>query len=57
MHDDPIVAEVRRIRDQLAKSVDYDIKTAFDEMRKREHLHGARLVRHKPRQEAAESNG
>lgn len=36
MWEDPIVAEVHRIREQLAAADNYDVKTMFAEIRKRE---------------------
>lgn len=37
MNDDPIVAEVRRVRDQLARHFNYDIHAIFADLRAREH--------------------
>jgi hypothetical protein len=41
---DPIVAEVRRIRDQLAAKYDYDLKAIFKASRKREKKCGHSVV-------------
>ncbi|MEI6084736.1 MAG: hypothetical protein WCS70_10585 [Verrucomicrobiota bacterium] len=34
--EDPIVAEVRRVRDQLARKFHYDIHAIFEDLRKRQ---------------------
>lgn len=44
MDDDPIVAELRRIRDQLAAKFNYDVEAFFADIRKRELEHGERLI-------------
>jgi hypothetical protein len=36
MNDDPIVNEVRRVRDKLARQFNYDIHAIFDSLRTRE---------------------
>jgi len=36
MFDDPIVAEVRRVRDELARQFNYDIHAMFEDWRKRQ---------------------
>ena len=36
MFDDPIVAEVRRIRDELARQFNYDVHAIFEDWRKRQ---------------------
>ena len=36
MNDDPIVAEVRQVRDKLARQFDYDIHAIFADLRMRE---------------------
>jgi hypothetical protein len=36
MFDDPIVAEVRRVRDELARQLNYDIHAMFEDWRKRQ---------------------
>jgi hypothetical protein len=33
---DPIVAEVRRVRDELARRFNYDVHAIFEDLRKRE---------------------
>jgi hypothetical protein len=56
MWEDPIVAEVHRIREQLAAEFNYDIDAICADLRKRQEALGSRLIRLKPRPEA-EVNG
>lgn len=44
MLNDPIVEEVRRIRQEYAKQFDYDVRAIADDLRKREQQHRERLV-------------
>ena len=44
MRDDPIVEEVRRVREEYAKQFDFDIRAMADDLRKREQQHSDRLV-------------
>lgn len=37
MNEDPLVAEVRRVRDKLARQFNYDIHAIFADLRAREH--------------------
>ncbi len=46
MHNDPIVNEVREIRERISKNINYDIKLFFDDIRNRQVLLGTRLVCH-----------
>lgn len=49
MWEDPIVAEVRRAREQLAARFNFDVKAIFADLRARQAALGARLVsRQKP---------
>jgi hypothetical protein len=36
MFDDPIVDEVRRVRDELARKFNYDVHAIFEDLRKRQ---------------------
>lgn len=36
MNNDPIVEEVRRVRDELARRFDYDVHAIFADLRKRQ---------------------
>jgi hypothetical protein len=44
MTKDPIVDEVRRVRDQLAAEFNYDIHAIFGSLRAAQHEYGSRLV-------------
>ena len=44
MWEDPIVAEVRRVREALWAAHNYDVKAMFADMRKRQAALGDRLV-------------
>lgn len=44
MNDDPIVASVRKIREELAAAFDYDVHAMFADLRRREAGLGNRLV-------------
>jgi len=44
MWEDPIVAEVDRIRKELAAQFDFDVHAMFADMRKRQGALGTRLV-------------
>jgi hypothetical protein len=49
MWEDPIVAEVHRIREKLAAEFNFDIKAMFADIRKRQEALGDQLVRVKKR--------
>ena len=44
MWEDPIVLEVRRKREELAAQFNFDVHAIFEDMRKGQIAHGARLV-------------
>ena len=44
MCNDPIVEEIRRIRQGYAKQFDYDVRAIAEDLRKREQQHPDRLV-------------
>jgi hypothetical protein len=48
MLDDPIVAEVRRIREELARQCNFDVAAIFANLRERQKTVGSRLVRGRP---------
>ena len=52
MWDDPIVAEVRSVRERLAAQFGFDVHSIFADLRKRQAKLGGRLVR---RQRAPET--
>ena len=56
MKDDPIVASVRKIRDELAAAFDYDVHAIFADLRRREAGAGERLVRQSQTQRPEQSN-
>lgn len=45
MDDDPIVNEVRKIRERLSRKHNYEVAAIFDNIRTRQALLGSRLVR------------
>ena len=45
MWEDPIVAEVRRVREELASRFDFQVSAIFADLRKRQSSLGSRLVR------------
>ena len=53
MSEDPIVAEVRHIRERLAAQFDFDLHVIFADLRERQRLLGSRLVR-RPKRGRAE---
>ena len=52
MRDDPIVAEVRAVRDKLAAECGYDIKEIFQRVREQQAKSGLNYVRYPPRRMA-----
>jgi hypothetical protein len=44
MWEDPIVSDVRRLREQLASKLNFDVHAIFAEMQKRQRKLGKRLV-------------
>ena len=49
MWEDPIVSEVRRVREELAARFDFEVKAIFDDLRSRQSVLGGRLVSRKDR--------
>ena len=49
MKDDPIVAEVRAIRDELAARCGYDLKEIFRQLRQQQATSGQKYVRYPAR--------
>ena len=54
MWEDPIVAEVRAVREKLAAEFDFDVKAIFADLRKRQGSLGGRLI---PQKKTSRSNG
>ena len=52
MRNDPIVAEVRAIRDELAAQCGYDIKEIFRKLREQQAKSGLKYVRYPARRVA-----
>jgi hypothetical protein len=52
MWEDPIVTEVRKVREQLARQFAFDVHAIFADLRKRQTLLGSRLVRRQRRAKA-----
>ena len=50
MSEDPIVAEVRRIRDEHAARYDYDLQKIFEALKDREKRSGRKLASYPARQ-------
>jgi len=44
MREDPIVAEVRAIREQLVAKFDFEVKAIFADLHKRQGSLGGRLI-------------
>lgn len=44
MNDDPIVASVRKVREELAAAFEYDVHAIFADLRRREAALGDHLV-------------
>ncbi len=44
MLTDPVVDEVRRVRQEYAKRFNYDLRAIAADLRKQEHAHADRLV-------------
>ena len=49
MWRDPIVEEVRRIREDQARRFNFDLNAMFDDLCRRQALSGHKLVRRSPR--------
>lgn len=49
MSIDPIVAEVRKARDEIAKRFNYDLRAIFEDARRRQAASGRKVVSFPPR--------
>lgn len=54
--EDPIVADVRRTREDLSAKFDFDVSAIFADLRARQTSAGPRLVRAKRNREAEQSD-
>ena len=52
MHSDPILREVHRIKDKLAREVGHDVGKMFDRFREAAKKHPERIVRPTPKSTA-----
>ena len=57
MYDDPIVAEVRRLRDEYARRFDYDLEAICRDLREQEKHGGRRVVRREPKRPGKQPAG
>lgn len=53
MNEDPIVAETRKLREELMNDVGNDLDTLVEYLKKQEQLHSDRLVNFPPRRPVA----
>ena len=53
---DPIIAEVRAVRDEHAAKFDYDVKTIFEDPRARQEASGRKYVRYPARRIPTETD-
>ena len=56
LQPDPIIAEVRAIRDQHAARFDYDVKAIFRDIQARQEASGRQYVRYPARRTVPESD-
>lgn len=49
MYDDPIVAEIRRLRDEYARRFNYDLEAICNDLREQQQRGDRRVVRRQPR--------
>jgi hypothetical protein len=49
MNDDPIVSEVRRVRDEHAAKFNYDLDAIYQDLKEHERKSGRKYVRYEPR--------
>lgn len=54
---DPIIAEVRAVRDEYAARFDYDIGRMFRDLQARQNASGRRYVRYPARRPSIDLNG
>jgi hypothetical protein len=55
MWDDPIVEEVRKVREEHAARFDYDLKRIFQDIKEREEKNGHKVVSLPPKRVEAEA--
>jgi hypothetical protein len=58
MWEDPIVAEIRRIREEYAARFNYDLWAMYEDLKEQERKSGRKFVSHPPRRiQPAEAAG
>ena len=53
MKEDPVLAEMRRLRDEYAASLNHDAEAIYQDILRRQQQSGRKLVRYPPRQPRA----
>ena len=56
MWEDPIVADVRRIREELSARFNFDVKAIIADLQSRQAAQGERLVSREKREEATDAD-
>jgi hypothetical protein len=56
MINDPIVNEVRRARDELAKKFNYDVDAIFSDLREKQRKHSNRIVNLRRRRKSEQAS-
>jgi hypothetical protein len=54
MHEDPIVAEIRRIREEHAARFNYDLWAIYEDLKEQERKSGRKFVSYPPRRSPPE---
>jgi len=54
MYDDPIVAEIRRLRDEYARRFGYDLDAICRDLRAQQERSGRRVVRRHPKRPSSQ---
>jgi len=49
MYDDPIVADIRRLRDEYAQRFNYDLEAICRDLREQQQRSGRRVVKRRPK--------
>lgn len=53
---DPIIAEIRAVRDEHAAKFDYDVKAIFEDLRARQEASGRKYIRYPARRISTETD-
>jgi hypothetical protein len=54
MYDDPIVADIRRLRDEYARCFGYDLEAICRDLREQQQRGGRRVVRRQPKRPSSQ---